>query len=305
VDATNVQVTDNLPPGMSFDSATPGQGTCTQSSGTVTCSLGTLTSGQTVSIDIGVHPQNQGTWTNNATISSDVADPHGSDNSPSASTTVVTPNFVRPKGASPFRMALVPAYQACSSPNSSHGLPFDSPSCKPPTQASNFLTGGSPDANGAGANGVGYVLLKTQINPTPTPNDVLITASVTDVRCKSGVATCGLANAADGPDYTGQLQATYSLRLTDRFNDPTATTPGTVTQTSFPVTVPCTATAAASIGSDCTLTTSANSVMPGSARSGDRAVWQIGQVQVLDGGPDGLASTQNNTVFQTQGVFVP
>src|SRR6185312_4537262 len=38
--ATGVQVTDNLPSGVICGSATPSQGTCSQSSGTVTCPVG-------------------------------------------------------------------------------------------------------------------------------------------------------------------------------------------------------------------------------------------------------------------------
>ena len=38
-------VTDTLPAGVTFDSATPSQGTCSESSGTVTCALGTLADG--------------------------------------------------------------------------------------------------------------------------------------------------------------------------------------------------------------------------------------------------------------------
>ena len=41
----DVQVTDTLPAGMTFDSATPSQGTCSQTSGTVTCQLGTVANG--------------------------------------------------------------------------------------------------------------------------------------------------------------------------------------------------------------------------------------------------------------------
>ena len=36
-----------------------------------------------------------------------------------------------------------------------------------------------------------------------------------------------------------------------------------------------------------------------------RTMWQLGQIDVLDGGPDGLVSTNDNTVFERQGVFVP
>jgi hypothetical protein len=45
--------------------------------------------------------------------------------------------------------------------------------------------------------------------------------------------------------------------------------------------------------------------MPGSVRSGDRAIWQIGPAQVFDGGPDGQVATPGNSLFQTQGLFVP
>jgi len=33
--------------------------------------------------------------------------------------------------------------------------------------------------------------------------------------------------------------------------------------------------------------------------------WQLGQIEVLDGGPDGVVATNDNTVFMRQGVFVP
>jgi uncharacterized repeat protein (TIGR01451 family) len=303
--ATGVQVTDTLPSGVTYDAATPSQGTCAEASGTVTCPLGALASGQTATVDITVHPTGPGSPVNTAVISSDVYDPSPADNSASASTTVVPPNFVRPKGATPLRVQFVPAYQQCTAPSTTHGAPLSHPSCKPPAQSSGHLTLGTPDANGAPASGSGYLLLQAQVNSAPTPNDVVITASIGDVRCGTGVTTCGTANAADGPDYTGELQVTYSLRLTDRFNDPTSTTAGTVTESSFPVTVPCSPTASLATGASCTLNTTANSVVPGSVRSGDRAIWQIGAVQVFDGGPDGQVATPDNSLFETQGIFVP
>jgi len=36
-----------------------------------------------------------------------------------------------------------------------------------------------------------------------------------------------------------------------------------------------------------------------------RAVWQVDGVQVFDGGSDGVASTAGNTLFASQGLFVP
>ena len=55
----------------------------------------------------------------------------------------------RPTGATPVRVSLVPAYEPCTSPNRTHGPPLAFPSCSPPVQTSDFLTVGTPDANGA------------------------------------------------------------------------------------------------------------------------------------------------------------
>ncbi len=43
----------------------------------------------------------------------------------------------------------------------------------------------------------------------------------------------------------------------------------------------------------------------GSVQTGSRAIWELNQVQVIDGGPDGLASTAGNGVFAVPGVLVP
>jgi hypothetical protein len=80
---------------------------------------------------------------------------------------------------------------------------------------------------------------------------------------------------------------------------------GTVQDTSFPVTVPCAATAGTSIGSTCAISTSANAVLPGSVQSGNRAIWGMGQVQVYDGGAKGTAGASDAKLFEDQGVFVP
>jgi hypothetical protein len=45
--------------------------------------------------------------------------------------------------------------------------------------------------------------------------------------------------------------------------------------------------------------------VPGAVREGDRAVWELGTVEVYDGGSDGVGSTSDNTLFARQGVFIP
>ena len=124
----------------------------------------------------------------------------------------------RPKGATPFRVSIVPSYNQCTAPNRTHGPPLAFPSCNPPVQTSNSLTVGSPDANGAAANGEAFVKLEVIVGVPgpPDDSDVAITSQGTDIRCKAGTAACGSANAADGADYTGELQGNATIRITDQ-----------------------------------------------------------------------------------------
>jgi hypothetical protein len=212
----------------------------------------------------------------------------------------------------------VPAFTACTSPNSTHGgpPPLNAGSCVSPTQTSTNVTVGSPDANGAGANSIGYLQLDVHagVPGAPEDSDIVINTSITDVRCKAGVTACGAANSADGPDYTGQLRELLPLRLTDRNNNTVpgggdiGDIPGTVSDTTFVFTFSCTATTSTTtIGSSCGVSTSANAVMgAGTVLDTKRAIWQLDTVTVHDGGPDGLISTPSgNTMFERQGVFVP
>jgi hypothetical protein len=217
---------------------------------------------------------------------------------------VASGSHVRPKGASPLRASLVPSYKACATPNRTHGAPLAFPSCNPPVQSSNFLTVGTPDANGAPANSVGSILLKVK---TTSPEDVLITSSITDVRClpATSASVCSSANAADGPDYSGELQGNATIRISDHYNGPGLNEAATVVDIPFPVNASCVATAATNVGGTCTTNTTANTVVPGSVKDTQRAVVEVGQLQINDGGADGLVSTADNTLFEVQGIFIP
>ncbi len=200
-------------------------------------------------------------------------------------------SYARPKGATPFRVPLVPAFQQCTAPDATHGAPLAFPSCRSPQQTSPNLTVGTPDANGKEANSVGSVRLDVVAGASP---DVLVNISLGDVRQRAGL-----------DDYTGELQEVSSLRITDRDNGPAGDEQGTVEDVPLAVTVPCTATADTGRGAGCAVSTSLDAVTPGIAASGNRAIWQLGQVQVFDGGSDGVASTAGNSLFAVQGVFVP
>ena len=216
----------------------------------------------------------------------------------------------RPKGATPLRVSLVPAYNACTTPNRTHGPPLAFPSCNPPVQTSTAVTVGTPDANGAAANMTGFVKLDVKVGVVgpPDDSDVNITANISDVRCKAGTTACGNANAADGADYTGQMQGNATIRITDHYN---AVAPGggtdaaTVVDIPFPVPATCANTASTSEGGLCTANTSANATVPGAVLDAKRANIEVGAITITDGGPDGQNGTTPNTVAFTQGIFIP
>jgi hypothetical protein len=211
----------------------------------------------------------------------------------------------RPKGATPLRVAFVPAYSACTTPNRTHGPPLAFPSCNPPAQSSSFLTVGTPDANGAAAGFVGSMTIKV-VAPTCCPEQNLsFTGNISDVRCKGATQTCGSANTSGGADYTGELQGDATIRITDHNSGPSANEPATVIDIPFPVTWSCAATADPSIGAKCTISTSAVAVGAADASTPARAVVSISQLQLFDGGSDGINATTPNTLFAVQGLFIP
>jgi hypothetical protein len=73
----------------------------------------------------------------------------------------------------------------------------------------------------------------------------------------------------------------------------------------FEVPIQCGATANGTVGATCAVSTTADAVVPGVIREGDRAIWQLGRIEVWDGGPDGDVDSDDNSLFATQGVFVP
>ena len=204
---------------------------------------------------------------------------------------------VRPAGATPLRASLVPAYAACASANREHGPPLAFGSCAPPAQRSTQLTVGTPDANGQATNSVGSLRIGViPGNPATQADeaDLALSVSISDVRRRSDLA-----------DYGGELEARTALRLTDRRSGAALDESATLGDLSFDFVVPCAVTGSTGIGSTCALSTSADAITPGIAAEGSRAVWQLGQVTVADGGSDGLGSTDPNGVFAVQGVFVP
>jgi WD40 repeat protein len=158
------------------------------------------------------------------------------------------PGYARPLSATPASVALVPGFRTCSSASGSHGPPLTAASCNPPQQASDHLTVGTPDANGASANSTGSVTFRVFCHP-PDQNgvpecpaagdqiDVALTASLTDVRNKVGLT-----------DYTGELRVSVTTRITDRLNGAGGVHPATVSDTPLDFNLTCLQTAAEPIG---------------------------------------------------------
>ena len=213
----------------------------------------------------------------------------------------VTPNYARPTSATPITVRFVPASAQCTSTNSTHGAPLALSSCNPPVQTSNQVTVGTPDGNGEAANSAGSLVMQvvgeTPIDPgNGDQANVNLTFGYSDVRRKSDLA-----------DYAGELRALLTLRVTDRYSGPGLDTSATTASLPFGVTVPCSTTPLDSTtGSNCNVTTTADAVTANSVREGRRSIWELGQVQVFDGGADGDADTTgDNTLFAVQGAFVP
>lgn len=94
--ATGVTVTDPLPKGVDYASASSTVGSCALQGQRVVCAIGTLEAGAAAKVDsatvtLNVVARKSGTVTNTATVSSDQKDPVGGNNSASASVKVVAP----------------------------------------------------------------------------------------------------------------------------------------------------------------------------------------------------------------------
>jgi uncharacterized repeat protein (TIGR01451 family) len=88
--AISVEVTDTLPSGITFVSASASQGSCGESSGVVLCNLQDLTGGATATatIIVTIGTSTTGSVTNSVSVTSNTADPVSSNNSASVTTAV-------------------------------------------------------------------------------------------------------------------------------------------------------------------------------------------------------------------------
>jgi hypothetical protein len=86
--ANNVVITETLSSGVTYDSATPSQGSCNHVTGVVTCNIGTINNSANASvvINVTVNPATSGTFTSTASVSSSTLDPNTANNSAAQNT---------------------------------------------------------------------------------------------------------------------------------------------------------------------------------------------------------------------------
>jgi hypothetical protein len=216
--------------------------------------------------------------------------------------------FPRPAAAANLRVPFSISYKNCANPNRVHPPPLSAPSCNPAQQASQFVTVGTTDANGNFPSFIGSARLRVTCNP-PAPNpsppctdagdqaDVAVTVSTTDIRDRPSLA-----------DYAGGLQLATQMQITDKHNGATPADDGTsATVVPLPLTVPvpCTPTPDTTVGSSCGTTTTLDSLVPGTVPENARSNWELGDLQLLDGGLSGQPGATDATLFAHQGIFIP
>jgi ABC-type phosphate transport system substrate-binding protein len=208
-------------------------------------------------------------------------------------------NYPLPTSAGTVKVSLVPQYEQCTSPNSTHADAPAVPSCLSPTLVSGQLKMSQNPARGQAS--AKYTKVAGNTATVPDTADLLIESDMTDVLTTAGA------------DYTGSVILTSTMRITDRRNGDIGQLSGTAQDINFGVAVPCVATPASAAGSTCTVDTSADALLPNTFQEGKKAIVSMGGVQVKDAGPNGTIGSScplscgngDEEVFLGQGVFVP
>ena len=170
----------------------------------------------------------------------------------------------------------------------------------PPGQQACPAPGADYNPNGAPGPysdlGNGAVAATPPCLPTgQSASDCLAGADLTQVAELPGAAT-----GAVGTQFEGR-----GVRITDRQNGDLEDEFATMRDIGFPIPLDCAPSAALDRGSTCGVNTTMNALVPGVVGSGNSAVWQIGQVEIKDSGPDGVRGNSDDELFEVQGVFLP
>jgi hypothetical protein len=122
------------------------------------------------------------------------------------------------------------------------------------------------------------------------------------------VASADLTETArlpgDGVGGAGTNFEGKGVRITDSANG-SPSVEATTTDIGFPIPLDCIQTADPGQGSACGVNTTANALVAGVVQGGEAAVWRLGELQLVDSGPDGVRGNSDDELFAVQGIFLP
>jgi WD40 repeat protein len=203
-----------------------------------------------------------------------------------------------PSSASPIQTSLVPAFRQCGTganpANAEHSPPLSTPSCSGPAPASSVARVG-PQSSGSAQ----LTVVPGDSNPNNGDQaDIPIVATLSDVQTPGGNDYAPNPLGAD-------LTLDGRLRITDSANGVSQQEPGTSSDQDFPVPVDCVPTPAPATGSTCAVTTTADTIVPGTVKEAKRTIVQLFRVRLRDAGPNGVRGDSDDTLLAQQGIYVP
>lgn len=168
-DATDVTLTDTLPSGVTFESATP---PCGEAGGIVTCNLGALANGANATVEIVVRPTAPGRIANTVAVTANETDLNQADNTDAEDTDVVAASDL-----------LV--------------VKTDSPD---PVVVSDHLTYRATVTNNGPSDATGVTL-----RDTLPPSGVTFVSASSGCSLDVGIVTCNLGTLANGGNATVEI----------------------------------------------------------------------------------------------------
>jgi uncharacterized repeat protein (TIGR01451 family) len=217
----SMTITDPLPPGVGFVSATPGAPTCTHASGTVTCALGSLAPGANATVIIqAVAGPGTGVLANTATVAGGATDPLSANNADTETTTVVLRaegelahgTNLRAELAGVGPAADVDLYRLRQQPHASYEIVVDE-------AAGDVSAGSGPSLDRVGPDGSTVLQSSLPVGVGSArslrfANTTSLAVDAHFVRVRS--ASCG---SDCGPDDTYRLRAWETTSSIPRFNN--------------------------------------------------------------------------------------
>jgi hypothetical protein len=222
-----------------------------------------------------------------------------------------SPGYDTPAVAARLHVSFVPDFRQtisstqCASRGgtpSTHGSPLALGSCNPPA-----LTPGAQAHFGAAGIGSGDLTLVDGDPGTAADEaDLAIGVALADVRQGSTIGT-DYAPSAGGPDTSLRVK----LRISDTSNatsgppcGATTSCPATVSDYELSAPINCTTTIDPAVGSGCSITTSADGLVPGLIKESRNTVLQSFRLRILDAGSNTTVGDADDGRMATQGLFI-